>query len=140
VNPLQSFYGPLFGTTRVSLYHKWYHTMIPLTPILIIKQLSPSIMIHSILPIQFTCLTVFLYNLCPSPLWSTSWSGILHLILIQTFLHPIIIVLFSQHYPYNRNLFCCSTEIMSYNPSLFLSAVVIMQCKCTVTVVVDTGY
>jgi len=29
---------------------------------------------------------------------------------------------------------------MSYNPSLFLSAVVIMQCKCTVTVVVDTGY
>jgi len=29
-------------------------------------------MIHSILPVQFTCLTVFLHNLSPNPLWSIS--------------------------------------------------------------------
>ena len=53
--------------------------------------------IHSILPVQFTCLTVFLHNLSPSPLWSTSLSGTVHFIL-RTFLHPII-VFFSQHMP-----------------------------------------
>jgi len=29
-------------------------------------------MIHGIFPVQFTCLTVFFHNLCPSFLWSTS--------------------------------------------------------------------
>jgi len=43
------------------------------------------------------CLTVFLYNLSPSPLWSTSWYGTLHFIL-HTFLHPIT-VFFSQQMP-----------------------------------------
>jgi len=57
--------------------------------------LLPSIIIHGILPIQFTCLTVFFHNLSPSFLWSTSWPGILHSIL-NTFLHPII-VFFSRH-------------------------------------------
>jgi len=33
--------------------------------------LSPSITIHGILPIQFTCLTVFLYNLF---LWATIYK------------------------------------------------------------------
>jgi len=46
----------------------------------------PSTMIRSILPVQYTCLTVFLHNLSLSPLWSTSWSGTLHFIL-HTFLH-----------------------------------------------------
>jgi len=59
--------------------------------------LPPSNMIHSILLVQFTCLTVFLHNLCPSPLWSTSWSDTLHFI-FHTFLHPII-VFFLQHMP-----------------------------------------
>jgi len=45
--------------------------------------------------ITYTCLTVFLHNLSPSPLWSTSWSGALYLIL-HTFLHPVI-VSFSQY-------------------------------------------
>jgi len=47
-------------------------------------------MIHGILPVQFTCLTVFFHNLSPSFPWSTSWPGILHLI-PHTFLHPIIV-------------------------------------------------
>ena len=61
----------------------------------ILYQLSPSITIHSILPVQFTCLTVFFHNLSPSPLWSTSRSGTLQFIL-HTFLHPIIVL---QHIP-----------------------------------------
>ena len=37
-------------------------------------------MIHSILPIQSTCLAIFLHKLSPHPLWSTSWSGALRFI------------------------------------------------------------
>jgi len=61
--------------------------------------LLPSTAIHSILPVQIKCLAVFLHNLPPCPLWSTSWSGALALHLIfHTFLHPIS-VFFSQHMP-----------------------------------------
>jgi len=35
--------------------------------------LHPSNTIYGILPVQFTCLTVFFHNLCPSFLWTTSW-------------------------------------------------------------------
>ena len=49
--------------------------------------LLPSITIHSILAVQSTCLAIFLHNLCPCPVWSTSWCGALHLI-FHTFLHP----------------------------------------------------
>jgi len=52
------------------------------------------ITIHAIIPVQFTCLTVFFHNLSPSFLWSTSWPGTLRFIL-HTFLHPII-VFYSQ--------------------------------------------
>ena len=51
-------------------------------------QLLPSTVIHSILPVQFICLKSFYTNLCLSPLWSTSWSGALHLV-FNTFLYPI---------------------------------------------------
>ena len=60
-------------------------------------QLLPSSTIHSILLVQITCLAIFLHNLFPCPLWSTSWSGALHLI-FHTFLHPVS-VFFSQHMP-----------------------------------------
>jgi len=60
-------------------------------------QLLPSTTIHSILLVQITCLAIFLHNLSPCPLWSTSWSGALHLI-FHTFLRPIS-VFFSQHMP-----------------------------------------
>ena len=48
--------------------------------------------IHRILPVQFMCMTV-----CPSLLWSTSWSGTVHFI-CHTFLHPTC-VFFSQYMP-----------------------------------------
>ena len=60
-------------------------------------QLIPSTTIHSILPVQITCLAIFLHNLFPCPLWSASWCGALHLI-FHTFLHPIS-VFFLQHLP-----------------------------------------
>jgi len=60
-------------------------------------QLLPSTTIHSILTVQITCLAIFLHNLFPCPVWSTSWSGALHLI-FHTFLHPVS-VFFSQHMP-----------------------------------------
>jgi len=60
-------------------------------------QLLPSTTIHSIFPVQTACLSIFLHNIFPCPLWSTSWSGTLHLI-FHTFLHPIT-VFFSQHMP-----------------------------------------
>jgi len=81
--------------------------------------LLPSIAIHGILSVQFTCLTVFLHNTCPSFLWSTSLSdsGTLHLIL-HTFLHPII-VFFSQHNQYHRKFATCFTVVPRlYHPIL----------------------
>ena len=57
-------------------------------PSVILYLLPPSTAIHGVLPVQFTCLTVFLHNLCSSPFWSTSWSGTLHFIL-RTFLHQL---------------------------------------------------
>jgi len=58
-------------------------------------QFLPSITIHRILLVQITCLVIFLHNFCPRPFWSTSLSGVLHLI-FRTFLHSIS-VLVSQH-------------------------------------------
>jgi len=51
----------------------------------ILYHLPPSTKIHSILPVQFTCSTLFLHHLCPGFLWSTSWSGTLHIILAYIF-------------------------------------------------------
>jgi len=55
--------------------HPTWSSVIPYRP-------PPSIMIHGILSVQFTCLTVFFHNLS----------------LFHIFLHPII-VFFSQHTP-----------------------------------------
>ena len=69
--------------------------------------LYPSIMIHGILPVQFTCLTVFFHNLCPSFLWSTSWPGTLHFIL-----HSVLRLFFGSRFcrqeGYHRYNICCA--------------------------------
>jgi len=91
----QPFYGPLSGTTQVSRYQK-KHTFThhpdhhPIS-------ISFFHLTRSIFHVQITCLAIFLHKLCPRPVWSTSWSGALHLI-FHTFLHPII-VFFLQHMP-----------------------------------------
>jgi len=73
-------------------------------------QLVPSTTIHSIFPVQISCLAIFLHDLSSCPLWSTSWSAALQLI-FHTFLHPIS-VFFSQHMPIRLQLFCCSINII----------------------------
>ena len=83
-------------------------------------QLLPSTTIHSILPVQILCLAIFLHNLSPHPLWSTPWSGALHLIFC-TFLHPVS-VFFLQHMPILSHLFCCSIKIILSVPSLSLNS------------------
>jgi len=96
----QPFYGPLSRTTRVRWYQKKHSpTHHPdHHPIFISFFHLPRTIFHSkILPVQITCLAIYLHKLFPCPLWSTSWSGALHLI-FHTFLHPIS-VLFLQHMP-----------------------------------------
>ena len=43
-------------------------------------QLLSSTTMHSILPVQITCFAILLHDLSLCPLWSTSWSGALHLL------------------------------------------------------------
>jgi len=52
-------------------------------------------------------------------LWPTSGSGAYFI--LHTLLHPIIIIL-SHTCPYHRNLFCCSSDIMSTIPCVSLNS------------------
>jgi len=88
-----TFYGHFFGESVPE--ETFSHT--PFWSPSNLYQLLPSTTIHSILPVQIMCLAIFLLNLSPRPLWSTSWSGALHFIL-HTFLHPISVLL-PQHMP-----------------------------------------
>ena len=53
------------------------------------------------------------------PLWSISWSGVLHLI-FHTFLHPVSS--FHGTCPYHHNLFWCNINIISSIPGLSLNS------------------
>jgi len=79
----QSFNRPLSMTTWLSRYRKKHSPTHPPT-------------IHSILPVQITCLAIFLHNLSPRRLRSTSWSGALHLI-FHTISSPDQCLLFAIH-------------------------------------------
>jgi len=111
----------LSGTTRMRQYQKKhspthiYHGHHSIIPYL----LPPSISIHGILPVQFTCLTVFSHNLCQVffglPLGlAPSTSYCIHFFTQSP-------SSFCSTCPYYRNLLCCRTEIMSSNPSLSLN-------------------
>ena len=64
---LQSFYGPLSRTTQVSPVPEETFTHPPSWSSCSLYQLLPSTTIHSILPVQITCLAIFLHNLCSRP-------------------------------------------------------------------------
>jgi len=82
---------------------------------IILYQLPTSTTIHSILPVQFTCLTVFLHNLCPSPVvYLLVRNPTLHIPYMSSPNHG----LFCNTCPYCRNMFCCSSEIKSSIPGL----------------------
>jgi len=91
----------------------------------ILNQLLPSATIHSILLVQITCLAIFLHNLLPCPLWSTSWSGASTSYSIHFFTQSVS----SFHCTclYHRNLFCCSINIISIGSQSKLEAM--RQCK-----------
>jgi len=113
----QPFYGSVDCTGEPVPEETFTHSHVSLSWSSVIPcLLPPSVMIYGILPVQLTCLTVFLHNLCPSFLWSTSWPGTLHFIL-HTFLHPII-VFFSQHISIPSQPVLLSTKFMSSKPSL----------------------
>jgi len=81
----------------------------PLTPIMIINHLLSMSFIHSILPVQSVCLTVFLHNLCPSPLvYFWVWNHSLHIPYISSSSHYV----FCNTCPYHHKLFCCNTNII----------------------------
>jgi len=94
---------------RAGKKHSPTHTIVPYL-------LPPSITIHG--PWYPHC-SIYVpeslsHNLSPSFLCSTSWPGTLN------FVHFFIQSLssFRSTCPYHHNLFCCSTEITSSNPSL----------------------
>ena len=64
------------------------------------------------------CLAIFLHNFSPCPVWSTSWSGALHLI-FHTFLHPISVV-FSQHMPIPLQSVLLS-QLLTWNSVFYLN-------------------
>jgi len=80
---------------------------------IILYLLFPSIAIHGILPVQFMCLTVFSHNLCPSFLWSTSWSENLHFIF--HIFSPNHCLLFAAHAHTNTITTCFAVVPKLYN-------------------------
>jgi len=70
----------------------------------IIYQLPPSTTIHSILFVQFMCLTVLFYNIFPGPLWSSSWSWTLYFILHDICIIPISASLLAEVPPHFLSL------------------------------------
>ena len=95
-------------------------------------QLPPPITIHDILPIQSTCLIVLLHNLSAGFLWSNSWPGTFHFILIHFFIQ--LLSSFCSTCLYHHNLFCCDIEIMSSHSSLsinfLLGTMYVYVCVC----------
>jgi len=112
----------LSGTTWVSQYQKKHSPTHLFWSSSNLYQLLPSTAIHSILLVQFTCLTVFLHNFSPSPLWSTSWSWALHLILHTYISSPNQYLLFATH---AHIIAACLAVVprLSSVPSLYLNSV-----------------
>ena len=90
----------------------------------IVYHLPPVTTIHGILFVQFTCLTILSNNLSPGPIWFSSWSWAFNFILSASY----SIHFFTQSSssfrstcPYQRSLFCCNTNAVSFIPSLSLN-------------------
>jgi len=81
----------------------------------------PSTTIHSILQVQFTCLTVIFHNLSPGPLvYLLVWNPLFHTPHISSLNHYLF---FCKTCPRHRNLFCWSNKIMWPIPNLSLSSI-----------------
>ena len=71
-------------------------------------QLLPSTTIHSILPVQITCVVIFLHNLFPCPPWSTFGLEPSTSYSIHFFSQSVSF--FCITCPYHHNMFCCTRE------------------------------
>ena len=113
----QMFNGPWSRTIRVGRYQKKFTNSHPSRSSDILYQLPPFTTIHSILCVQFTCLTVLFDNLSLQALFglgsSTSYS--MHFF-------PQSSSSFRCTCPYYCSLFCCNTNTMLSIPSLSLSS------------------
>ena len=76
----------------------------------ILYQLSPSTTIHSVLPVQFTCLTVFSKVLFD--FYLLVWNPPLYTPYISSLSHCLPFAI-HVHTRCHRKLFCCSPEIIS---------------------------
>ena len=88
----------------------------------ILCQLPPFAMIHSILFVQFTCLTVFFDIISPGPLWSSSSSWTLYYLLFVKngkIFSPTSSLL--QLFVRGQMLRCAVSFVLSYLPTLQLS-------------------
>jgi len=90
--------------------------------------LHPSNMIHGILPVQFTHLSLFPQSLSKfSLVYLLAWHPPLQIPYISSPNHCLC-----NTCPYHCSLFCCSTEIMSFNPSLSVNTLLgILSCSFT---------
>jgi len=105
---LQPFYGPLSGTTQVNWYQKKHSPTHLSWSLTFLYQLLLSTRIYSILPLQLTCLTIFLHNLSTSSLvYLLVWSPPPH-----TPYSTQSASSFRNTCPYQRNLFRCSSNII----------------------------
>jgi len=113
--PTQQFYGPLSGTTQLSRYRK------KLTPVLIINHPFSTASIYYG-PQHPPCSIYMLDSLIAqhvskfSLFYLVVWHPPLHTPYISFFIQSLSS--FCNTCPCCHNLFCCSTEIMSSNPSL----------------------
>ena len=114
-------------TTRVGRYQKELTHSHPSWSSDILYQLPPFTMIHSILCVQFTCLTMLYDNLSPGPLWSSSWSWTLYF-LLHAFLHPVIIF-FSQHMPIHAHALFIIIIITSWRRDVLWHVSSSEQCR-----------
>ena len=117
--PTQQFYGPLSGTTQLSRYRK------KLTPVLIINHPFSTASIYYG-PQHPPCSIYMLDSLIAqhvskfSLFYLVVWHPPLHTPYISFFIQSLSS--FCNTCPCCHNLFCCSTKIMSSNPSLSLNS------------------
>jgi len=122
----------LSGTTRVSRYHSHllWSSFVPYL-------LHPSITIHGILPVQFTCLTAFINNLSPSFLWSRGRPlGLAHLLHTSYISSPNHCLLFTAHARTIATCFAvvprlCDLILLSLS-NLYLELYVVASCHTSI--------
>jgi len=91
-DPVQDNPGELVPEETFTHTHLWWSSIIPYL-------FPPSITIHGIMSVQFTCLTVFFHNLSQSFIWFTATLSLAPSTSYSIHFITYIIVFFLQHMP-----------------------------------------